>query len=278
MRLVCFAIFASVLLCIGAHAQAQTLFSEDFQDGDADGWSAGGDGTVQVTNYQGNYSLQLTKKAVAIIGLQVSGPESVAISVAFAALDLEKNDFCIAEASNDNGASWQELHRVEDGQDDGVTLSVGGGRVETPENSPLFLRLRVAGNGDNDTCWADNIRVSAVRRQSSAIGAGPREELTAEFLLGDSAFERPASMRAFDKAIDAAPPSIALEGRLRFSPVKDDARISVVRDNFNFTVNVLDGLTHPPAFDLAFVAAGDRIVPTERGLIRTESLAWDLIV
>ena len=262
-----------------APAFAQTLFVEDFQDGDANGWRAGGDGGVEVTSYQGNYALRLTKRATAIIGLGVEGPPEVTISMAFAALDLEGDDACVAEASSDNGSSWVEINRVEDGEDDGVTLHTGEAKIAAPEKgAPLIIRLRADGNGDNDSCWADNIRIVAAPRQSSLDEGGARQALDADFLFSDARMAAPVSTSEFLPSGDAESAPARFEGRLSFRVVPDDSNIRIQRDNFNFMVNPLPGVTHPPDFELAFVQAGDRLVPQKRGLIRTDNQAWDIII
>lgn len=275
MRLV---FFLAASLWISLPAAAQILFSDDFQDGDANGWSAGGQGKVQITNYQGNYSLQLSKSAFAAIGLNVSGPEEVAISVSFAAAELEKKDACRAEASNDGGKSWQLLHEVKDGMDDSVSLHVGGGRIATPKEGPLFLRLRADANGSNDTCWADNITIRAVNQRTAAGPKGPRTHLFSQTLKAGKSMPAPVPMAAFDAPLDAQPAKHAFTGSLKFTPPNQAASFSVLRDRFNFMVDPLDGVTVPPTFELDFLQSGDRILPTKRGLVRTRNKAWDIIV
>ncbi|MEM6832723.1 MAG: serine hydrolase [Pseudomonadota bacterium] len=271
--------FLCLFLLLAQPSAAQTLFSEDFQDGDANGWTAGGKGDVQITNYQGNYSLRITRSAFAAIGLNVQGPDELAISVSFAAAELEKKDACRAEASNDGGKTWQVLHEIKDGEDDGFSLYTGGGRIKSPQDAPLFLRLRADANGDNDTCWADNITIRAVQpRKASAKPAGPRVDLDLAFLTGSAALQAPVPMAAFAPALGTGPAKATLEGALTFAPATSAPGFAVQRDRFNFLVNALEGLTYPPGFTLDFVQVGDRLVPSERGLIRTDNKAWDIIV
>ncbi|MEM8937432.1 MAG: serine hydrolase domain-containing protein [Pseudomonadota bacterium] len=269
-------VLAGFLLLV-SQAQAQTLFTDDFQDGNADGWRSGGDGTTAVTSYAGNYSLRLTKKAFAFIALGIQGPPEVIISVSFAADDLEGDDACVGEASIDGGSSWVEALRVEDGGDDGFTLYSGSVTVETPpEGTPVIIRLRVDGNASNDTCWADNIRVSARQSFSDTPETGPRELLTSEFLLGESALPRPVSMASFAPAEGFEPSKTKFEGVLSFSPSQGD--FSVVRDNLNFMSLGIDQIVTPPSFTFAFTQTGDQLVPLERALTRTDHPFWDYIV
>lgn len=275
MRLILFAFISFVL---APQAIAQTLFSEDFQDGNADGWAAGGKGQVQITNYQGNYSLQLTRSAFAAIGLNVSGPEEIAISVSFAAAGLEKKDACRAEASLDGGKTWQMLHTIQDGQDDSFTLYPGGANIKAPQQGALFLRLRADANGKDDTCWADNIIIRAAAPKNASRTPRPRKALTAAFLNGKQPLKKPVLMAAFAPALGAKKAQTPFEGRLRFRPDPSSSSFEVQRDQFNFTVKPVEGLKTPPGFDMDFVQAGDRLVPSQRGLLRTDNKAWDLIV
>ena len=47
----------------GAASAGPVILTEDFQDGNADGWGATGDGDVAVSTYAGNYSLRVTRQA-----------------------------------------------------------------------------------------------------------------------------------------------------------------------------------------------------------------------
>ncbi|NOX83573.1 MAG: beta-lactamase family protein [Alphaproteobacteria bacterium] len=216
---------------------------------------------------------------MAFITLKVEGPPEVTVSMAFAALDLEGKDACIAEASNDNGANWIEFNRVEDGGDDGFTLHTGAQRIASPTKGASFIvRLRVAGNGDNDTCWADNIRITARPQQSSHDQSGPRQQLSLAFLIGDERLQSPVAMQAYTQAADAQASAGRFEGKLKFEFKQERSAIKVLRDNFNFMVDPLPGIKHPPSFELDFVQSENNLIPTTRGLIRTDNEAWDLIV
>lgn len=261
-------------------ASRQEKFVEDFQDGNAEGWKAGGKGTVQVTSYAGNYSLKLTKKAFALIMLPVAGDSTAHVSTEFAAANLEGKDACIAEVSSDKGAHWTEVNRVADGADDGITLHPGSGEVPTPtDGTPLIIRLRVDGNDENDTCWADNIQVLVSSNQSSQEElSGPRHILTAGFLLGNKRMTRPVPMSAFMPSSEAAPTATPFRGRLTFTSAPGTSSLDALVDLFKFTVNPLPGLSIPPSFTMEFVQDTDHLIPQKRGLIRTSNQAWDLFI
>ncbi|MCF6291842.1 MAG: hypothetical protein L3J04_00455 [Robiginitomaculum sp.] len=264
------------LLFLVTSANAQTLFAEDFQDGNADGWQSAGKGDIRLTTYAGNVSMRLTRSASALIGLNIDGLEQVRISASFAAMNLEKNDACIAEVSTSGGKQWAEVLRVEDGADDGATLYTGSAILDI-KGSPLLIRLRAAGNQKDDTCWADNITISAVTERITTKPHA-RTTLSLNFLTGMDNMANPVPMSAYIAAEGASQPTINIEGRLSFHVTEESAHMKVLRDRFGFLDNQVKGLGVPPGFDLSFVQVGDRLVPKTRGLIRTDNEAWDILV
>ncbi len=268
------------LLFLITSADAQTLFAEDFQDGNADGWQSAGKGDIRLTTYDGNVSLRLNRSASALIGLNIEGPEQVRISASFAAINLEKTDACIAEASTSGGKKWTEVLRVEDGADDGLTLYTGSAILDTKTKGgpPLLIRLRAAGNQKDDTCWADNITVTALPKQTTTTEPQARTALSSDFLTGVENMANPLLMSAYIAAEGASQTAVNIEGRLSFYVSEKSAQMKILRDRFGFLDNQVKGLGVPPGFDLSFVQVGDRLVPKTRGLIRTDNEAWDIIV
>ncbi len=266
-------------LGLAAPASAQVLFSEDFQDGKADGWQSMGKGTVSLSTYAGNVSLRLAGPASALIGLRIEGPERVRISAAMAAQKLGKKGACIAEASADSGKSWRRIVWVSPGQDDGLTLHQGRAVLVLAKTGgpPVLIRLRSLGKGRQHTCWADNITIEALAAPAKA-GPAPRQALPAGFLTGNADMARPVPMRAYAPARNAAPAQGGFAGRLSFHVPPAEAHMKVLRDSFGFMHDPLEGLKAPPDFSLDFVQIGDRIVPVRRGLIRTDNQAWDIFV
>jgi hypothetical protein len=273
------ALGALMVLGLAGCAHAQRLFTEDFQDGNADGWQSAGKGDIRLTTYAGNVSMRLTRSASALIGLKIEGPEQVRISASFAAMNLEKKDACIAEASANGGADWTEVLRVEDGADDGLTLYKGSAvlPLQVKGGPPLLVRLRVAGNQKDDTCWADNITITALATKVRATPAA-RTALSKGFLTGTADLKQPVPMYAFTPTHNTHPITDMIEGRITFQVPKRAAHMKVLRDRFGFTDSPVKGLGTPPGFDLGFVQVGARLVPDTRGLIRTDNQAWDILV
>ncbi|MEO1041615.1 MAG: serine hydrolase [Pseudomonadota bacterium] len=267
----------AIMLVGTSSARAQVLFVDDFQDGDLNGWRTGGRGNVQVTSYGTNRSLQLTRASYASIGLQLTDTPRVRISLSFAALDLEGNDACVAETSVDGGETWNEFHRIEDGSDDSLTLYPGATETDVSADTPLLLRIRINGNGDNDTCWVDNVQISAVTRRD-LISVGPRQKLTANFLRSGEALSRPVAMREFGPIDPEQSSPSAFEGRLSFSVARGAGTYAPLRDRFGFAASSLARLGYPPSFSVDLVSDGELLIPHTRALQVTDHAAWDLIL
>ncbi|ALS99559.1 choice-of-anchor D domain-containing protein [Lacimicrobium alkaliphilum] len=142
----------------GTPMSQNTLFSEDFQDGDSAGWAFSGNGNNSVNLYQGNYSLRLDGLRQGQIDLSSSGAENVVLSAELAALYLVSGDNCHLEYSTDGGQSWQTLLTLGNGDDDGDFRSAS---VNTglDDNAGLSLRIRAYTLFGN-YCYGDNISLT----------------------------------------------------------------------------------------------------------------------
>jgi hypothetical protein len=142
----------------GTPMSQNTLFSEDFQDGDSAGWNFSGNGNNSINLYQGNYSLRLDGLRQGQIELSSAGAENVVLSAELAALYLVSGDYCYLEYSNDAGQSWQQMLELGNGDDDGDfhTASVNTGLDDNPN---LRLRIRAYSLFGN-YCYGDNISLT----------------------------------------------------------------------------------------------------------------------
>ncbi|MBB3167749.1 choice-of-anchor D domain-containing protein [Simiduia aestuariiviva] len=163
-------------------AFAETLFNEDFQDANANGWAFSGYGTAYVTVYAGNYSLRLTRQRTADQSMSSAGYDNVQVAMQFAASSLEYGETCVGEVSTD-GQTWQRVITVYDGQDNGVTLYSGYlAPIGGDNNDNVQLRLRASGNSTGDYCWADNILVTG-----DVMSAAPDIQISGALDFGDVA-------------------------------------------------------------------------------------------
>lgn len=253
-------------------ALAQTLFAEDFQDGDADGWRGDpGRGDIRISEYAGNFTLRLQRDAWVAIAVSIPAGQTIRVSAGFAADGLEGDDSCRLETSF-NGQSWVEIGRIADGQDDAVTLNPIAGDVPASETErAMLVRLRAAGNAANDICWADNVRVSG----QLPLSALP-QELTAETLLGTGPLA-PAYGTAAFAAPDAAPtPPAGLNGQLILDSGQRAGRMTLLHDEFDAATQAVR-LDELPAFAVDLVSDGQDLVPVQRGPQRGEHPDWEWI-
>jgi len=266
-------LIAGMLLCAAPVAAAdRTLFFDDFQDGEADGWSAGGNGEVAINDYSGSITLRLTGQAYAVTTVAVDGATRVTAGAAFAANDLEGDDRCLAQLSLDGGKSWITLVRVVDGQDDNLTMhgSAASQPLKDGQQSVMLL-ARIAGNSDDDTCYLDNAFV----RGDVAAASTDRRILTARFLNGDRELAAPVAMSEFAPAEDSRPPGANWSGRLRLE-TDDEPGFEVLYDEHGRSSRA--GVGRLPAFDFGFVQRGSDMVPLEQAVVRREHPYWEIVL
>lgn len=284
------AIGAMLLAGFSSGVTADTIFVEDFQDGNANGWSFSGGGTNQVTSYSGNHSLRLTQTRNGVHTVSTRGYSNVSIRMEMAAQDLESVDTCRAEYSTDSGESWSSVLTVADGSDDGVTL--WSGSVNDPaadDLDSLRVRFRASGSvdwyGDVDYCWGDNVTLSGTPAGSedpvydplSGDGSVTRNELTANYLEGNGAVNE-ASMSAFALPADAANPSHVFEGRLVLNETGTSGVFTEIRDDFDYAGWSDDPIKHLPAFDYPFYQHGTHLIPVDRGVQTNSHPNWEYIL
>ena len=201
-------------------AASESLFSDDFQDGNAEGWQASGDGDISLTTYGDNVSLRMTKKALAAKGVAVPGAGRISIGASFAANDLEANDACLMEATLDGGQRWLEVLRVTDGQDDSVTLHTHAVTHDIDATiTSAFVRARVVGNANNDTCWLDNVFIAWSPIDDGQVKTLAQRTLTADFLNSDKPLSQPVSLLEFTPPPSATAPSHRFNAHLSLDTV-----------------------------------------------------------
>ena len=150
---------------------AETLYTADFQDGNINTWSTSGNGNASASLYNGNYSLRVNRTLSAQTTISTLGYKDVAISLDLAAYSLERNDMCYVESSNDGGSSWSTLISLANGDDDSSFFAYNGSPANIDNNSNFTLRVRAAGNRNNDYCYLDNIAVEGTIDNNEPVGS-----------------------------------------------------------------------------------------------------------
>ncbi len=153
-------VYLSVLTAISV--QADTIFLDDFQDSNYNGWTVSGSGYYPaVTWYGSNASLRLRKTRTLTRAVPTTAYMNVNVSAKIAASSLEGSDQCLAEVSTNGGTSWHNILQVVNGQDDGYTMYSGSiSPSGINDNANVVIRLRINANGNADYCWFDDILVS----------------------------------------------------------------------------------------------------------------------
>ncbi|WP_405219952.1 serine hydrolase domain-containing protein [Lentisalinibacter sediminis] len=264
-----------LLVCVPLLAAAQeTVFFDDFQDGDAEGWSGGGQGDVAINDYQGSRTLRLTRSAYAVAEIDVAGLRRVTVGAAFAANDLESEDRCLLQLSFNGGDRWQTTVRVVDGQDDNFTLHAGFFTAEVPADAGMMLLVaRVAGDGADDTCYLDNVFVRSVVSDARKT---PKPRVSRQLLTSDAPIRAPMSMSEFGPGGPTGAEPHAFVGRLQlYGPVVADG-FELIYDEHGRMDTVGDVIRRLPEFDFGFVSRGGDLIPLRQGVIRREHPYWEI--
>lgn len=260
-------------LALATPALAGPILVDDFQDGQADGWAATGDGDVRLTAYQDNISLRFTRRAEALTTVSTRGFHDVAVAASLAGQSLGRGDACLAEVSGDGGTSWQTIVRLDDGADDGVTLVRGeiapaGG----DDNARLMIRFRAAG-GLTTLCWGDAVTVTG-----EALAAVPDARPTVDGVLSGARFAAPVDLSGFTAPTDAVSPADRASWRLTLDAARADMTLNVHKDETDYgPVETADRATLP-VFDFVFVQDGGRLIPLQRGPVVSGHPEWDWVV
>ena len=228
----------------GANA-GPVFLAEDFQDGNADGWGAIGDGDVAVSTYAGNHSLRVTRQARALLAVAAQPGTTLEVSGVAAAKSLGAPDACLVEATGD-GQSWVEVLRVSDGADDGLTLHRAAARVTLAVGVQRVV-VRVRASTRNGTCWFDDISVTDTRPMPPMLAS-------------------------------RAPATAAFNGRLVFNVRPADAGFTLLRDALQLARGKDTSFRVPPQFDFTFAQVDDRLVPTRRGAVPSDHGWWEWVV
>lgn len=270
------AVSLALLWTASAFAQ-QTLLHDNFQDGEADGWAAGGDGNVEISQYEGNFTLRLTQTAYAVAEVPTRDAGRITVGAAFAADDLEQDDACLAQVSIDKGKTWSTATRVDDGMDDAVTLHSGATSIDLPPGIDSVLILaRVAGDGIDDTCWLDDVYVVGDGPAKHSPIATEKHPLTQQFLLGKRGLEEPVSMQAYTP--DAVAPKHTFSGSLRLLDTAALTGFRIVSDAYDREASIGDSIQRLPEFDFEFFQRGADVIPLQRGVIRRDHPYWEIIL
>ncbi|NNE06612.1 MAG: choice-of-anchor D domain-containing protein [Xanthomonadales bacterium] len=139
---------------------ADTILHEDFEDGNANGWSLSGNIAVNGLQAIGQYSLRHKKTAISSLATPTTGFSNVSVTMHLAATSLENGDDCYAEVSTNGGSSWAVVVEVHNGSDDGTFYSNTISPAGIDDNADVMVRFRATGAHAGDYCWGDEVTLS----------------------------------------------------------------------------------------------------------------------
>lgn len=172
----------SLLLTISMSnaSHADVIASDDFEDGNANGWVMNGNIAVNGLNAIGSYALRHKKSGTSVLSVPTTGYSDVSVSMNLAATSLENGDDCYAEMSTNGGSSWTSVVEVHNGNDNGTFYSGTVTDAAADDNANLQLRFRSTGAHNGDYCWGDNVSVTG-----TAGGIDPEADIA---VSGSGAF------------------------------------------------------------------------------------------
>lgn len=230
----------ALLLVVNA-ASAATIFQEDFEDGNFNGWTTSGDVSITALQAIGQYSLRTKQTAQATTTVSTAGYSGVSIAMNLAATSLETGEECYAEVSVNGGGNWITVVSVQNGDDNGTFFQGAVSPAAADDNSALQLRFRSTGGHAGDYCYGDNVTVSGAEGgvtplpDIGASGSGGFGNVdlntsadriltvsntgSANLLIGNlSGLAAPFSLASDDCSGQTIPPSGNCAVTLRFAP------------------------------------------------------------
>jgi glutamine amidotransferase-like uncharacterized protein len=138
---------------------ATTIFSDDFDDGDYNGWSTSGNVSISsYRKYSAPYSTRLKGDGTMWRTVSTQGYNDVTFAWYWAAQSLESADHCYAEVNT--GSGWTTVDQLDNGDDDTV-FRPGSWSGSGIDNNPNFqIRFRVT-TAAADYCYIDDVVVSS---------------------------------------------------------------------------------------------------------------------
>ncbi len=136
------------LLANGAHAD--TIFVDNFSDGNLNGWTTSGKGVADVDANKA----RLSRDSAMTQNVSSIGYNSVIIAVDHSSQGLESNDTCVSEISLNGGSSYTTIANTSG------STSASASPSGIDNNANIVLRMRADANHRFDYCMFDNIILS----------------------------------------------------------------------------------------------------------------------
>ncbi len=155
------------LSIVGSAALADV--TENFEDGNFDGWTTTGQVEINTRTAIGSYSMRLKGGATAQRSFAADGD----VTVSVAATSLENNNYCDVYVSDDPNNFGTRLTRISNGQDNGsfssASTTIAGGQTH-------IKYVQVGSSADY--CYADDISITG------AAAPTPNADLSGQVNFG----------------------------------------------------------------------------------------------
>jgi glutamine amidotransferase-like uncharacterized protein len=138
-------------------ASITTIFSDDFEDGNYNGWSSSGNVIMEDNPARGSWSVRLKGNGQIWQPVSTVGYSNVTFSWYMAARSLENNDHCYAEINT--GSGWTVVGVLSNGQDNRSWYAGSYGPNGADNNPNVQIRFRVIGAAA-DYCYVDDVAIS----------------------------------------------------------------------------------------------------------------------
>jgi hypothetical protein len=144
-------------LIFSAALAAETVFSDNFDDGDYNGWNTSGDVSINsLHSHSVPYSTRLKGDGALWRTVSTQGYSSVTFEWWWAAGSLESSDHCYAEVNT--GSGWTVVDQLDNGEDDYTFRSGAWSGTGIDNNANFQIRFRVT-TASADYCFIDDIAV-----------------------------------------------------------------------------------------------------------------------
>jgi glutamine amidotransferase-like uncharacterized protein len=144
-------------LILSVALAADIVFSDNFDDGDYNGWNTSGDVSINsLHSHSIPYSTRLKGDGTIWRTVSTQGYSNVTFEWWWAAGSLESSDHCYAEVNT--GSGWMAVDQLDNGEDD-YTFRYGAWSGSGIDNNANFqIRFRVT-TASADYCFIDDVAV-----------------------------------------------------------------------------------------------------------------------
>lgn len=140
------------------------IFSDNFEEGNYNGWAATGNVAMTSSPADGSYAVWLRNTGSIQQTIPTTGYSDITVAFRMGANSIEAGEYVAAEWSPD-GTTWTILKQINNGdsEEDNALHSFSYSLPANAGNNANFaLRFRIAGNANNDEGFVDTVLVEGI--------------------------------------------------------------------------------------------------------------------